>query len=84
MRTFLRNWALASAGFLALELATRPPAAGGIGAGFGGMGRLRMPEPPEPVELVLVRTPEVLVPPRSICLCAHCRACRAGEFTKGA
>lgn len=77
MKTFLRSWALASAGFLLVDLATRPRRpVDRVTVWPGGVIT--------PLRAELRTTPEVLVPPRSLCLCAHCRACRAGEFAKGA
>jgi hypothetical protein len=81
VKTFAWTWFLGGLGFAVVELVTRPPAAGGIGVGFGGWGRLREPAG-ELVHLDDVfradldnagRTPEVRVPPRSLCLspCCH-------------
>ncbi len=78
MKSFVLRWALASAGFLALELATRPHRRPPAGEELTDRAAAAL------VDLVLLdvelrgdldnagRTPEVRVPPRSLCLSSCC------------
>lgn len=76
MSTFIRRWLLASAGFLALELATRPtPPRRDVLSDRAAALWIDLADLDRELRTATA-TPEVLVPPRSICLCDRCQAGR--------
>jgi hypothetical protein len=73
VKTFLRRWLLASAGFLCLELSLRPPRRDVLS---DRAAELLIDLADLDMELRGL-TPEVLVPPRPLCLSACCHGRRS-------